>query len=39
VLEEKLIVLPGGYVGGAEGYFAKLNAETFFDLTICNKTE
>jgi len=25
--------------GGPKGYFAKPNVETFFDLTICNKTE
>jgi len=32
-------VLPFIHDGGPKGYFAKPNVETFFDLTICNKTE
>jgi hypothetical protein len=32
-------VLPIDTYGGPKGYFAKPNVETFFDLTICSKTE
>jgi hypothetical protein len=32
-------VLPFERNGGPKGYFAKPNVETFFDLTICSKTE
>ena len=32
-------VLPIDNVGGPKGYFVKPNVETFFDLTICSKTE
>ena len=36
---QEIEVLPINTLGGPKGYFAKPNVETFFDLTICNKTE
>jgi hypothetical protein len=32
-------VLPFVHDGGPKGFFVKPNVETFFDLTICSKTE
>jgi hypothetical protein len=39
LIEDKIGVLAIVQHGGPKGYFAKPNVETFFDLTICSKTE
>jgi DNA invertase Pin-like site-specific DNA recombinase len=36
---QNIDVLPTNTLGGPKGYFVKPNVETFFDLTICSKTE